>query len=86
MPINLSKNVEKLIMLLENARELAVQHKRLTEASKVIKACGIYAKNLNIDVSSDCFKALATACLDKNPKVLNDMFKNLERKILISNR
>jgi len=79
--MELSKPAERLIALLENARELAIRHQQRTVASDVVLGCRVYANSIRLGLSDDYFLDLAESIKGKNSNVLNEHFDFLEAKI-----
>lgn len=86
MSIPISTISAKLITLLENAKDLAINHQQRTLASDAVRACGIYANSLKIGVSLETFKDLSAAVLDKQNAPLAEMFEDVQRKIVQADR
>lgn len=86
MNVPISTIASKLIVLLENAKELAVDHQQRTVAADAVRACGIYAENLKINIPRECFIDLAAAILDKPSAPLIEMFKDAQSRIILADR
>jgi hypothetical protein len=71
----------RLLALLENARELAVIHQQRTVAADVVNGCRIYANTLRLPLD-ETFCDLAEAVRSKNPFALNESFDRVEQKIV----
>jgi len=81
MSLQLQQKANRLIALLENARQLAVTHQDRTVAVDVVNGCKVYAKAINLPME-DHFDDLAEAVRAKNPFALNECFDRVEQKIV----
>ena len=81
MPIQIEQVANRLIALLENARQLAVTHQDRTVAVDVLEGCRVYASSIRMPVD-DYLADLAEAVKGKNPFELNQYFDRVSQRII----
>ena len=80
---NASDTVRKLIVLLNNARELSVNHASRTLALDTIRSCRILCHSRNYNISSNVFDKIEYAIKNYNPQTLSQAFDQAEEEIIL---
>ena len=85
MPYVPSLNCKKLIVLLDNAKELSVGHSNRTLAIDSVNSCKILCKSHNFCIDDgimDVLDSLIYAIRSFNPQVLSDKFDEIEEFVV----
>lgn len=82
MPYYPSPAARKIIALVNNAKDLAINHQKRTVAADVIEACRVFAKGQNFGISDDIFDILSYSIKNKQTQTLMEDFDIAEESIV----
>ena len=77
-----SPRARKIMTLIDNARQLAVDHQQRTPAKSVIEACSTYAKTLGVETLSGVLSNLSQAVINKSSAELTEIFEDAQRVVI----
>jgi hypothetical protein len=82
MPRSLPAPLQDILVLLENARALSLEHQMRTAAAEVVDACAVAAREYGLNIHPSWFQTLRRSALESNQAALAERFDQVAEQLL----